>query len=87
METPSRASATGSCSLIARIGMILAPFLTYANTWWSPAVNVTVIVLGSANLLISYFFLVSFQNSICIKQTNYFLARIQRSESRRCTRE
>lgn len=57
METPSRASATGSCSLIARIGMILAPFLTYANTWWSPAVNVTVIVLGSANLLISYFFL------------------------------
>uniref|UniRef100_A0A1I7V0H8 MFS domain-containing protein n=1 Tax=Caenorhabditis tropicalis TaxID=1561998 RepID=A0A1I7V0H8_9PELO len=57
METSSRASATGSCSLVARIGFILAPLLIHANTWWPFAVNFTVIILGASNLLISYFFL------------------------------
>ncbi|KAF1748724.1 hypothetical protein GCK72_025191 [Caenorhabditis remanei] len=62
METSSRASATGSCSLMARIGSLLAPFLTYANTWWPPAVYITVIVLGTINLSISYFFLQETKN-------------------------
>ncbi|KAF1757488.1 hypothetical protein GCK72_013944 [Caenorhabditis remanei] len=57
METPSRASATGSCSLSARVGMILAPMLTHSNQWWPYSVNATVMVLGTSNLLISYFFL------------------------------
>lgn len=59
METSSRTSATGSCSFMARIGSLLAPFLTYANKYWPPAVYVTVIVLCSINILISFFFLVS----------------------------
>ncbi|CAI2350981.1 unnamed protein product [Caenorhabditis sp. 36 PRJEB53466] len=62
METSTRASATGSCSLMARVGSILAPFLTYANTWWPPAVYVTVIALGFINLLVSFFFLQETKN-------------------------
>lgn len=62
METSSRASAVGSCSLMARIGSLLAPFLTYANTWWPPAVYFTIIVLGTVNLIISFMFLVSGSN-------------------------
>lgn len=62
METSLRASATGSCSMMARIGSLLAPFLTYANKWWPPAVYITVIVLGTVNLLISYFFLQETKN-------------------------
>ncbi|EFP09944.1 hypothetical protein CRE_11551 [Caenorhabditis remanei] len=57
METSSRASATGSCSLFARIGKILAPILIHANAWWPYSVNTTVLLLGVINLLISYFFL------------------------------
>ncbi|CAP26484.1 Protein CBG05850 [Caenorhabditis briggsae] len=57
VETPSRASATGSCSLAARVGMILAPILTNANLWWPYSVSTTVMVLGTSNLLVSYFFL------------------------------
>lgn len=57
VETPSRASATGSCSLCARIGMILAPMLTNANRLWPYSVNATVMVLGLSNLMVSYFFL------------------------------
>ncbi|EGT47482.1 hypothetical protein CAEBREN_14299 [Caenorhabditis brenneri] len=62
METSSRASATGSCSMMARIGSLLAPFLTYANKWWPPAVYITIIGLGTVNLLISYFFLQETKN-------------------------
>ncbi|KAF1753376.1 hypothetical protein GCK72_019933 [Caenorhabditis remanei] len=57
METPTRASATGSCSLVARFGMILASVLTHANMWWPYSVNATVFVLVASNLIISYFFL------------------------------
>ncbi|CAA93635.2 Major facilitator superfamily (MFS) profile domain-containing protein [Caenorhabditis elegans] len=62
METSSRASAVGSCSLMARIGSLLAPFLTYANTWWPPAVYFTIIVLGTVNLIISFMFLQETKN-------------------------
>ncbi|PAV57798.1 hypothetical protein WR25_05105 [Diploscapter pachys] len=58
METSCRASATGSCSLIARVGGILSPYVGLLTTYWSPAVYVTVVVLGTFNLIISYFFLI-----------------------------
>ncbi|EGT47687.1 hypothetical protein CAEBREN_29089 [Caenorhabditis brenneri] len=57
METSSRASATGSCSLAARAGKIVAPILLHANMWWPYAVNISIIVLGIINLLVSYFLL------------------------------
>uniref|UniRef100_A0A1I7TM63 MFS domain-containing protein n=1 Tax=Caenorhabditis tropicalis TaxID=1561998 RepID=A0A1I7TM63_9PELO len=62
METACRASATGTCSLVARIGAILAPMLNYANLWWPPSVYLTVVLLGTINLIISYFFLVETKN-------------------------
>ncbi|CAL2040293.1 unnamed protein product [Caenorhabditis brenneri] len=57
VETPSRACATGTCSLVARIGMIIAPMLLHANTFWPFAVNAIVTILGTISLMISYFFL------------------------------
>uniref|UniRef100_A0A8R1HGV8 MFS domain-containing protein n=1 Tax=Caenorhabditis japonica TaxID=281687 RepID=A0A8R1HGV8_CAEJA len=62
METSTRASATGSCSMLARVGSILAPFLTYANTYWPAAVYVTVIGMGTVNLLVSCLFLPESKN-------------------------
>ncbi|CAD6193008.1 unnamed protein product [Caenorhabditis auriculariae] len=62
METACRASATGTCSLVARIGAILSPFLNYANVWWPPSVYLTVVLLGLVNLVISYTFLVETKN-------------------------
>ncbi|VDM53629.1 unnamed protein product [Angiostrongylus costaricensis] len=59
METSCRASATGTCSLMARVGAIIAPFLTYANVYWPPSVYLAVVILGVMNLIVSYFFLVS----------------------------
>ncbi|EGT47689.1 hypothetical protein CAEBREN_29413 [Caenorhabditis brenneri] len=57
VETPSRACATGTCSLVARIGMIIAPMLLHANFFWPFAVNAIVTILGTISLMISYFFL------------------------------
>lgn len=57
METSSRASGVGSCSLFARVGKVMAPMLIYANLWWPYSVNSTVLVLGVLSLVISYFFL------------------------------
>ncbi|CAD6195207.1 unnamed protein product [Caenorhabditis auriculariae] len=62
VETSCRASATGSCSLVARVGAILAPFLNYANLWWSPSVFITVVILGVINLGVSYAFLIETKN-------------------------
>ncbi|KJH45815.1 hypothetical protein DICVIV_08139 [Dictyocaulus viviparus] len=62
METSCRASATGTCSLVARIGAIIAPFLTYANVYWAPSLYLAVVILGVMNLVISYFFLVETKN-------------------------
>ncbi|KAE9417264.1 hypothetical protein Angca_005853, partial [Angiostrongylus cantonensis] len=58
LETPCRASGTGSCSLTARIGAISTPFLTYMNSFWPPSVYFSVFVLGSINLIVSYMFLI-----------------------------
>ncbi|KAK6744394.1 hypothetical protein RB195_011227 [Necator americanus] len=58
LETSCRGSGTGSCSLMARIGAISAPFLTYMNNFWPPSVYFSVFVLGTTNLMISYNFLI-----------------------------
>ncbi|KAF8359787.1 hypothetical protein PRIPAC_94782 [Pristionchus pacificus] len=60
METSSRASATGSCSLVARIGAIIAPVLNHVNNLkdYGYLVYVIVVGLGVINLIQSYFFLV-----------------------------
>ncbi|GMS91540.1 hypothetical protein PENTCL1PPCAC_13715, partial [Pristionchus entomophagus] len=60
METSSRASATGSCSLVARIGAIIAPVLNYVNNSerFGYLVYVIVVLIGTVNLVQSYFFLV-----------------------------
>ncbi|GMT19726.1 hypothetical protein PFISCL1PPCAC_11023 [Pristionchus fissidentatus] len=58
METSSRASATGSCSLVARIGAIIAPSLNYVNQHYGGLVYIIVVALGTINLIQSYFFLV-----------------------------
>jgi len=43
---------------MARVGAILAPTLAFLNTHWSASVYMTVVVLGTINLIASYFFLV-----------------------------
>ncbi|GMR43152.1 hypothetical protein PMAYCL1PPCAC_13347, partial [Pristionchus mayeri] len=60
METSSRASATGSCSLVARIGAIIAPLLNYVNQLenYGYLVYVIVVAAGTINLVQSYMFLV-----------------------------
>ncbi|CAB3409923.1 unnamed protein product [Caenorhabditis bovis] len=62
METPCRSSAAGTCSFVARIGGICAPFLNHLNTLWPGAVFITVVVLGTFNLIISYLFLEETKN-------------------------
>ncbi|KAK5984681.1 hypothetical protein GCK32_005974 [Trichostrongylus colubriformis] len=62
METSCRASATGTCSLMARVGAIIAPVLTYANVYWPPALYLAVVIAGLVNLVVSYFFLVETKN-------------------------
>ncbi|CAJ0941320.1 unnamed protein product, partial [Mesorhabditis belari] len=62
METSCRASATGSCSLVARIGAICAPTLNHLNTIWPPSVFLAVTIVGVINLFVSYFFLVETKN-------------------------
>jgi len=52
--TELRSTALGSCSLIARVGAILAPSMTFLNTLWGPSAYVAVVLLGSVNLFISY---------------------------------
>ncbi|KAK0414682.1 hypothetical protein QR680_011567 [Steinernema hermaphroditum] len=58
MPTEMRASALGSCSLMARFGALLSPFLLFLNSVWAPSAYMAVSVLGLFNLTISYFFLV-----------------------------
>uniref|UniRef100_A0AC35F5B6 Major facilitator superfamily (MFS) profile domain-containing protein n=1 Tax=Panagrolaimus sp. PS1159 TaxID=55785 RepID=A0AC35F5B6_9BILA len=58
MPTAMRASTMGSCSLIARIGAIMAPVLAYMNSHWPPSAYLTVVCLGIINLIISYKYLV-----------------------------
>ncbi|GMS92662.1 hypothetical protein PENTCL1PPCAC_14837 [Pristionchus entomophagus] len=58
VETSSRASATGSSSFIARIGMLLSPLLSHIDEGLPGTVYIVVVVLGSLNLIQSYLFLV-----------------------------
>ncbi|TKR75962.1 hypothetical protein L596_017179 [Steinernema carpocapsae] len=58
MPTNMRASSMGSCSLVARIGAIMAPLLPFLNSLWGPSAYLAVVVIGLINLTTSYFFLV-----------------------------
>ncbi|VDL72462.1 unnamed protein product [Nippostrongylus brasiliensis] len=58
LETSCRSSGTGSCSLMARVGAITAPLLTYMNNFWAPTMYFSVFVMASISLLISYKFLI-----------------------------
>uniref|UniRef100_A0AC34PW22 Major facilitator superfamily (MFS) profile domain-containing protein n=1 Tax=Panagrolaimus sp. JU765 TaxID=591449 RepID=A0AC34PW22_9BILA len=58
MPTAMRATTMGSCSLIARIGAIMAPMLAHMNSIWQPSPYLTVVVLGTLNLFVSYNWLV-----------------------------
>ncbi|CAK5077820.1 unnamed protein product [Meloidogyne enterolobii] len=53
-----RASSVGSCSLIARIGTLIAPVLVFLNTRWPASVYLIIVLIGSINLLISWLFLI-----------------------------
>ncbi|KAF7627328.1 MFS domain-containing protein [Meloidogyne graminicola] len=57
VPTTLRASSVGSCSLIARIGTLIAPALVFVNTFWSLSVYLVIVLLGLFNLLISWLFL------------------------------
>ncbi|KAI6171116.1 hypothetical protein M3Y97_01063900 [Aphelenchoides bicaudatus] len=65
MPTKVRASATGSCSLIARFGGILAPTLGHLNMYWAPSTYVIVANIGLINLFVSYMWLVE-TKGVCL---------------------
>uniref|UniRef100_A0A915DY01 Major facilitator superfamily (MFS) profile domain-containing protein n=1 Tax=Ditylenchus dipsaci TaxID=166011 RepID=A0A915DY01_9BILA len=67
MPTEMRATAVGSCSLMARAGAIIAPILAYLNTIWTPSGYLVVTVFGSLNLFISYKWLIETRGSASIK--------------------
>uniref|UniRef100_A0A915LH84 Major facilitator superfamily (MFS) profile domain-containing protein n=1 Tax=Meloidogyne javanica TaxID=6303 RepID=A0A915LH84_MELJA len=58
VPTSLRASSVGSCSLIARIGTLIAPVLVFLNTRWPASVYLIIVLIGSINLLISWLFLI-----------------------------
>ncbi|KAH7731658.1 major facilitator superfamily protein [Aphelenchoides avenae] len=58
VPTNTRATSLGTCSLVARIGAILAPTLTFLNSIWAPSAYLTVAALGLINLSISFKWLV-----------------------------
>uniref|UniRef100_A0A1I8BP06 MFS domain-containing protein n=1 Tax=Meloidogyne hapla TaxID=6305 RepID=A0A1I8BP06_MELHA len=58
MPTQMRASALGSCSMIARIGGIFAPMLVFFNETWRASAYLTVATIGTCNLLVSYIWLI-----------------------------
>jgi len=57
MPTSVRASAMGSCSLMARVGAILSPTLSHLSRWWAPSAYLAVTTLAAVNLLFSWLFL------------------------------
>ncbi|CAJ0581031.1 unnamed protein product, partial [Mesorhabditis spiculigera] len=62
IETSSRASATGSCSFVARIGALIAPVLKLLNQKWAPSLYLIVTVVGTINLIVSYTLLIETKN-------------------------
>uniref|UniRef100_A0A183CEE8 MFS domain-containing protein n=1 Tax=Globodera pallida TaxID=36090 RepID=A0A183CEE8_GLOPA len=58
MPTALRSSAVGSCSCIARVGGLFAPLLVFFNEHWGASAYLAVALLGSANLLVSWLWLV-----------------------------
>lgn len=69
MPTGLRATSMGTCSLMARVGAILAPSLAYLNQLWAPSAYLTVVVLGLLNLTVSYFLLVETKDVVLDKVT------------------
>ncbi len=55
--TVVRSIGIGTCNILARIGSILAPQMTYLATLWLPAPFVTVASVGTLSLLVSWKFL------------------------------
>ncbi|KAI1710190.1 sugar transporter domain-containing protein [Ditylenchus destructor] len=53
MPTEMRATALGSCSLMARVGAILSPILAFLNTIWAPSAYLMLASIGSISLLVS----------------------------------
>jgi len=62
MPTSLRSSALGSCSLLARVGAILAPVLLSVGEVWEPGPYAALFGIGAANLLLSYCLLVDTKN-------------------------
>ncbi|KAI6240062.1 hypothetical protein M3Y99_00490600 [Aphelenchoides fujianensis] len=58
MPTDMRATSMGTCSLIARLGAICAPTLTFLSHVWAPSPYLAVVVLGAINLAVSYAWLI-----------------------------
>ncbi|KAL3106914.1 hypothetical protein niasHT_010829 [Heterodera trifolii] len=58
MPTLLRSSALGSCSCIARVGGFFAPVLVFFNEHWGASAYLAVSLLGSANLFVSWMWLV-----------------------------
>ncbi|KAL3078362.1 hypothetical protein niasHS_012023 [Heterodera schachtii] len=58
MPTLLRSSALGSCSCIARVGGFFAPVLVFFNEHWGASAYLAVSFLGSANLFVSWMWLV-----------------------------
>ncbi|KAI1704387.1 organic cation transporter-like protein [Ditylenchus destructor] len=56
--TEMRASALGSCSLVARILAVLAPALAFMNTIWAPSAYLTICCLGCISLFVSWNWLI-----------------------------
>ncbi|KAF7626008.1 MFS domain-containing protein [Meloidogyne graminicola] len=58
IPTQMRATALGSCSMIARIGGIFAPMLVFFNEMWGASAYLTIVIVGTCNLLSSYIWLI-----------------------------
>ncbi|KAH7700033.1 major facilitator superfamily protein, partial [Aphelenchoides avenae] len=54
VPTNVRSRAVASCSLVARIGAIMSPYLVYLNAFWAPCTFLLVASIGFVNLLVSY---------------------------------
>ncbi|KAH7696882.1 solute carrier family 22 [Aphelenchoides avenae] len=48
-----RATSLGTCSLAARVGMVLSPALIFLNSAWAPSAYLAVVLLGAVNLAVS----------------------------------
>uniref|UniRef100_A0A0K0E6P3 MFS domain-containing protein n=1 Tax=Strongyloides stercoralis TaxID=6248 RepID=A0A0K0E6P3_STRER len=62
MPTNVRSSSLGSCSIMARVGSIIAPMLPYLNNIWPPMAYIAIAGTGIINFIISFLFLKETKN-------------------------